>query len=226
MHSHAHQAVPVTFFLGDSAQLESHTSESPESKQQQERRESEEKREPLGRQEIHRPSGCLVAGRALSRAAWAEGGGGEGRGREGRGGEASDFLALEVLLGVGLSDYRGAGTLLARTGIMRCLQNAGILWSTENPTRSGPGTGPVGYRCPGEGSLDLPLWPRGWLALILTRPAHSAAWAWNLKRQVGEPKASLQPLHHWASMSCPALTPALSIEADRQALAKWKEASF
>lgn len=59
VHTHAHQAVPVTFFLGDSAQLESHTSESPESKQQQERRESEEKREPLGRQEVHTgPSGC------------------------------------------------------------------------------------------------------------------------------------------------------------------------
>ena len=86
MHSHAHQAVPVTFFLGDSAQLESHTSESPESKQQQERRESEEKREPLGRQEIHRPSGCRQ-GSESGRLGGRRGRGGEGKGREGRRGE-------------------------------------------------------------------------------------------------------------------------------------------
>lgn len=72
-----------------------------------ERGESEEEREPLGRQEVHRASGCR---RRFGLA--AEGGGGEG----------SDFLALGWLLGVGLSDYRGAGTQPAgTTGIMRCL---------------------------------------------------------------------------------------------------------
>ena len=40
---------------------------------------------------------------------------------EGGGGEGSDFLALGGLLGVGWSDYRGAGTGPAGTGIMRCL---------------------------------------------------------------------------------------------------------
>lgn len=56
MHSHAPWAVPVTSFLGDSVQLESHTSESPRAGSSG-RRESEE-REPLGRQEVHRVSGC------------------------------------------------------------------------------------------------------------------------------------------------------------------------
>lgn len=103
MHSHAHWAVPVTSFLGDSAQLESHTSESPRASSS--RKGESEEREPLGRQEVHRASGCRP------RFGLAEGGGGE----------ESDFLALGCLLGVGRSDYRGAGTQPAGTRIMRCL---------------------------------------------------------------------------------------------------------
>lgn len=76
MHSHAHHPVPVTSFLGDSVQLDSHTSKSPESKQRRER-EAEEEREPLGRQAGRRSeaSGC----RARL--------GGRRRGKRGRGRE-------------------------------------------------------------------------------------------------------------------------------------------
>lgn len=69
MHSHAHWAVPVTSFLGDSAQLESHTSESPRASSS--RKGESEEREPLGRREVHRASGCRP------RFGLAEGGGGE-----------------------------------------------------------------------------------------------------------------------------------------------------
>lgn len=100
MFTHMHRAVPVTSFLGDSAQLESHTSQFPESKWQQ------EKRIRGGERTVRQASACKApVGLA------AEGGGGEG----------SDFLALGWLLGVGLSDYRGAGTQPAGMGIMRCL---------------------------------------------------------------------------------------------------------
>lgn len=70
MRSHAHRAVPVTSFLGDSAQLESHTSECPESERQQERR-------TRGGERTVRQAGGpgRAAGAALGR---AEGGGGAG----------------------------------------------------------------------------------------------------------------------------------------------------
>lgn len=45
MRSHAHQAVPVTSFLGDSAQLESHTSESPPRASSSRRGENQRRRE-------------------------------------------------------------------------------------------------------------------------------------------------------------------------------------
>lgn len=106
------------------------------------REESEEEREPLGRQEVHQASACKAP---------------VGLATEGGGGEGSDFLAPGWLLGVGLSDYRGPGTQPAGMGIMRCLLNAGILWSTENPTQSLLGRGPTAYHCPGKGSLDLSL---------------------------------------------------------------------
>lgn len=74
----------MTSFLGDSAQLESHTSESPRAGGSG-RREPEE-RELLGRQEVQRGEWLQAPVEQL-----AEGGGGEG----------SDFLALGWLLGVG-----------------------------------------------------------------------------------------------------------------------------
>ena len=205
MRSHVHQAVPVTSFLGDSAQPESHTSESP-----REQAAAGKERIRGGETTVRQAGGPPASGCRRRIGPAAEDGGGEG----------SDFLALGRLLGVGRSDYRGAGTLPARTGIMRCLQNAGILWSTENPPQSRPGIGPVGYHCPGEGSLDLPLWPRGWLAPqglvapgILARPAGSAGWAWSFSHQgwraQGQPPASGHCCTTWASMSCPALAQAL-----------------
>lgn len=61
-HMHVRWAVPVTSFLGDSAQLESHTSESPRASGS---RRGEPERERLGRQEVHsqwlqalRSAGC------------------------------------------------------------------------------------------------------------------------------------------------------------------------
>lgn len=167
MHSHAHWAVPVTSFLGDSAQLESHTSESPRASSS--RRGESEEREPLGRLEVHRVvgSGCRRCFGPL-----AEGGGGEG----------SDFLALGWLLGVGRSDYRGTGTQPAGTGIMRCLPkrrhplehreaHTTLAWNRAQglllPQRSQPE--PFSLAC---GQLA----PWGLVSLrILTSPAGSAA---------------------------------------------------
>lgn len=125
MHSHAHWAVPVTSFLGDSAQLESHTSKSPRASSN--RRGESEEREPLGRQEVPQASGEWREWLRAPVELPAEGGGGEG----------SDFLAVGGLLGVGWSDYRGAGTGLARAGIMRCLSKTqasfGAQRSPHNP---------------------------------------------------------------------------------------------
>lgn len=68
VHKHARKAVPVTSFLGDSAQLDSHTSKSP--------REQEEAGEKTVRQAGGPPNrGCR---HWRFRAPWAEGGGGEG----------------------------------------------------------------------------------------------------------------------------------------------------
>lgn len=96
MHSHAHWAVPVTSFLGDSAQLESHTSKSPSAKQQEKR--------IRGERTVRQAGGPPGEWLQEPEEQLAEGGGGEG----------SDFLALGWLLGVGRSDYRGAGTQPAR----------------------------------------------------------------------------------------------------------------
>lgn len=165
MHSHAHWAVPVTSFLGDSAQLESHTSESPRARSS--RRGESEERERLGRLEVHR---IVAADAALGR--WlAEGGGGEG----------SDFLALGWLLGVGRSDYRGTGTQPAGMGIMSCLPKRSILWSREAHTtlawNRAQGLLLPRRRQPGPFSLPCgQLAPWGLVSLrTLTRPAGSAA---------------------------------------------------
>lgn len=221
VHTHAQQAVPVTSFLGDSAQLESHTSESPPRASSSRREEkSEEEREPLGRQEVHRR---VAAGAALGP---AEGGGGEG----------SDFLALGRLLGVGLSDYRGAGTLPARTRIMRCLQKR------RNPLEHRESyTIPVWNRAHGLSLLrrrqpepfSLAMWvadPRGPGG---SKDPHQASRLSSLGLETStsrlespRPVSSLRAPHPWASVSCPALAPAPTIEKDRQALAEWEETSF
>lgn len=74
MRSHAHRAVPVTSFLGDSAQLESHTSECPESESESERQ--QERRTRGGERTVRQAGGPgRAAGAALGR---AEGGGGAG----------------------------------------------------------------------------------------------------------------------------------------------------
>lgn len=69
-HMHIRWAVPVTSFLGDSAQLDSHTSESPRASGS---RRGEPERERLGRQEIH--SQWLQALGSASRRRKAEEGG-------------------------------------------------------------------------------------------------------------------------------------------------------
>ena len=141
-------------------------------------RESEEEREPLGRQEVHRASGCR---RRFGLA--AEGGGGEG----------SDFLALGWLLGVGLSDYRGAGTQPAGTDgdnevSAETQDSSGAQRILHNPRLE------LGPRV--ITALEKAAWTflsghvGGWLAAqglvaprILTRPAGSAAWTWTLRHQ-------------------------------------------
>lgn len=143
-----------------------------------ERGESEEEREPLGRQEVHRASGCR---RRFGLA--AEGGGGEG----------SDFLALGWLLGVGLSDYRGAGTQPAGTDgdnevSAETQESSGAQRILHNPRLE------LGPRV--ITALEKAAWTflsghvGGWLAAqglvaprILTRPAGSAAWTWTLRHQ-------------------------------------------
>lgn len=211
-HTHALRAVPVTSFLGDSAQLESHTSESPrEQAAAGERGESEEEREPLGRQEVHQASGCRHRfGLA------AEGGGGEG----------SDFLALGWLLGVGRSDYRGSGTRPAGMGIMRCLPKYRNPLEHRESYTIPAWNGAHGLSLPGESSLDLSLWPCGWVAGPTgpggSEDPHQAS---RLSSTDSEPQtpglASPRPvssrgaLHHWALLFCPPLAPALPSEEGR-----------
>lgn len=74
MHARAHQAVPVTSFLGDSAQLESHTSESP-----REHAAAGERKIRGGEKTVRQAGGPPASGcrRRVGPAA-AEGGGGEG----------------------------------------------------------------------------------------------------------------------------------------------------
>jgi hypothetical protein len=71
MHVHACRAVPVTSFLGDSAQLDSHTS-SP--RERAAAGEENQRRELLGRQEVHRVAAGTGCSACRGRKA------GEGRG--------------------------------------------------------------------------------------------------------------------------------------------------
>lgn len=180
MHSHAHWAVPVTSFLGDSAQLESHTSESPRAGSSG-RRESEE-REPLGRQEVHRVSGCR-----RPQSSWRKAG--EGRG-------VISWPWAGCWAWAGQSDYRGRGRWDGDNEVSAETQASfGAQRSPHNPClEQGPWVGfllPCGRQ---PGPLSLALWvvaPQGLEApRILTRPAGSAAWIWNWNISVAEPKAS------------------------------------
>lgn len=115
-----------------------------------ERGEAEEEREPLGRQEVYGASG-----RRRCFGPRAEGGGGEG----------SDFLAWGWLLGVGLSDYRGAGTQQAGMGIMRCLSKCRNPLEHRESYTIPAWNGAHGLSLAGESSLDISLWPCGCVAV-------------------------------------------------------------
>lgn len=206
MHSHAHWAVPVTSFLGDSAQLESHTSESPRASSS--RKGESEEREPLGRQEVHRASGCRP------RFGLAEGGGGE----------ESDFLALGCLLGVGRSDYRGAGTQPAGTRIMRCLPKRRHPLEHREAHTILAWNGAHGLLLPWRrqpGPFSLAMWVASPMGPGVSKDPHQASRLSSLNLELHtsglenpRPVSGLGAPHHWALRSCPVLVPAPPSDED------------
>lgn len=178
MHSHAHWAVPVTSFLGDSAQLESHTSKSPSAKQQEKR--------IRGERTVRQAGGPPGEWLQEPEEQLAEGGGGEG----------SDFLALGWLLGVGRSDYRGAGTQPAGTGIMRCLPKRRHPLEHREAHTIFAWNKACGLLLPWRrqpGPLSLTMWVAGPTRLGGSKDPHQASrLGRNSNIRFGDPKASLQ----------------------------------
>lgn len=216
-HTHARGAVPVASFLGDSAQLESHTSEPPRASSSG-RGESEEEREPLGRQEVHQASGYRRRSGRRRKA-------GEGRGVISWP-RAGCWAWARVIT--------EAGTQPAGTGIMRCLpkcRNPLERRILHNPClERGPRVITAWRKQPGP--FPLVMWVGGW--------PHRAWWLSGSSPgqraqqrgpgtsniRVREPEAGLQS---WGTtplgsdvLSSPGPSPT---QCGRQIPAEWQEAS-